>query len=57
MSLRLLADPARVVTVAESSCIEAPVSSEEAAFYSEIAESALIVSTTAFLLDSHVSAP
>ena len=54
---RLLADPARVVTVAESSCMEAPVSSEDAAFSSEIAERALIVSTTAFFDVSQVSAP
>ncbi len=57
ISLSPEADPARVVTVAESSCIEAPVSSEEAAFSSEIAERALMVSTTAFLEDSQVSAP
>ena len=41
----------------KNSSIEAPVSSDEAAFSSEIADNALIVSTTAFFEESHVSAP
>ena len=55
--MRFVAEPARDVTVAESSSIEAPVSSDEAAFCCEIAESEFIESDTTFLEDTQVSAP